>query len=340
MSLGVDPRRCGVRATAALVALLLAVPSTSHADPTQLGRVGVAHDVNTLSTSMAGAQEARFATNVARFLTANRPTKNLLLFLAGTDGARDYATIVQQALRDSGYTVTVTQDYATAYAGYDAVFVGLKNATFTGLDNAALVDYVLAGGGVYLFGGVDMNAAGEAAVWATFLGTWGLSFGSPYNGYYSVPITETHPIFAGVTTLKCGLGSPIRAGTLAPNANIIQTTAQGGVYAVVEASADVGVAPNAAGEAPMELAVGPCPASGTVRIAFTLPRACAIDAGVYDVDGRCVASLARGVRYAPGRHELAWDARGGTRDALPCGMYFVRVSGADGVRTRAVVTVR
>lgn len=334
MRRGAPARFCSLAVALALVTWV----TQALADPTQFGRVVVAHDVNTLSTSLAGTQESRFAVNVANFLTETHATRNLLLFeSSATDHLRDYATVVVQALQSAGFAVTVTTNYATAYQGYDAVFVGIKYPGNTGLANVPLVDYVLAGGGVYLFGGVDDNAANEAAVWNAFLGTWGLSFGSPYNPLVTVPITSQHPLFAGVNTLKCGIGSPIVAGTLPSNANILQSTASGGVYAIAVNTAAVGVPRRDEPGPELELAVGPTPSRGGVNVTFTLPHAMRIAVAVYDLDGRQVAVLARGADYDAGRHVLMWNPRAGAAGEFRCGVYFVSITGEGTRRTQRAV---
>ena len=103
------------------------------------------------------------------------------------------------------------------------------------LDNAALISYARAGGGVYLAGGVDLNAAREAAGWATFLNHFGLAFESTsYNQLTSVTIDSTHPIFTGITSLGSGNGQSILDLGTNPKADIVQLAVGQGVYAVVE----------------------------------------------------------------------------------------------------------
>jgi hypothetical protein len=83
----------------------------------------------------------------------------------------------------------------------------------------------------------------------------------------------------------------------------------------------------------------PIVTTGTLHIDLTHPAQ--IDVAVYDVTGRRIRTLARGVATGAGRASFAVDAR-----SLPSGVYFARVRGAwrdgtagtvDGV-TRIVVT--
>ncbi len=74
------------------------------------------------------------------------------------------------------------------------------------------------------------------------------------------------------------------------------------------------------------LRVWPNPASGLVRLGLTLPEAAEVAVAVYDVLGRCVATLAEG-RVEAGSHRLPFDA-----SMLPAGIYVVRAE-IGGVRT-------
>jgi len=194
----------------------------------------VGHDINTLGSAVAGSQEAVFAVNVANFLTAGDATKDLLLFESNPgDGTRNFAPAIVSALSGAGFSVTVTADYATPIAGFDAVFVAQDYPTVGFLDNTDLINFVNSGGSVYLAGGVGPSAVGEAAGWSTFLSTYGLAFATTYNGINSVAISSAHPIFAGVTALNSGNGQSIVNLGTNPNAQIVQTASGQGMYAVV-----------------------------------------------------------------------------------------------------------
>ena len=79
--------------------------------------------------------------------------------------------------------------------------------------------------------------------------------------------------------------------------------------------------------------VGPSPGSGPVRIGFALARAAEIEINVFDLLGRRVASLARGV-WPAGAHEVEWSG-----DA-PAGLYVLRYQYPGGIDKRAIVRVR
>ncbi len=101
--------------------------------------------------------------------------------------------------------------------------------------------------------------------------------------------------------------------------------------------ADLGLAtavePGHAAEAE-RLAVTPNPASGGVRLRYTLAQPGRVRLTLHDGLGREVAQVLDAEEGA-GRHEVAWDAA-----ALAPGRYFVRLTGAHGVQTQVLVRVR
>ena len=197
------------------------------------GFLVVSHDINTFTTSLAGANEAKFAVNVANHIAG--ANGNLLLFRSNTDLTRDWSSVITSALGTAGFSVTVTGNFSTDYTAFDAIFTSCDFPEMTFQNNQSLYQYVQAGGGVYLAGGVGCTAGGipgapyEAAGWAAFLSNFGLGFVTTTNNFLtSVGITSSHPLFAGVTGLKCGNGSSIL--DLGGNAQygVIQTTGFGG----------------------------------------------------------------------------------------------------------------
>jgi hypothetical protein len=216
---------------AALVASALIVGDAT------AGSIVVGDDVNTFGTTLAGANEARFATNVASFLTAGHATKNLLLFEATPgDGTRDYSSVILNALTTGGFSVTVTTNYSMPLTGFDAVFVAQKFPSTTFVDNNSLINYVNNGNGVYIVGGVGPSAPAEAAGWSTFLNDFGLGLANSYNGFTNITITSANPIFAGVPSLNVGNGQSIIDLGTDPDAQIVQTFQGQNVFAVVTTS--------------------------------------------------------------------------------------------------------
>ena len=93
--------------------------------------------------------------------------------------------------------------------------------------------------------------------------------------------------------------------------------------AVQRASADAAAAMSAR-LAPGRLAIWPNPAHGSVRVSFILPATGTTRLELLDVAGRNVLKRSLGVQ-AQGEHSIVLDT--GDINALPAGMYFVRVHG-------------
>jgi len=85
--------------------------------------------------------------------------------------------------------------------------------------------------------------------------------------------------------------------------------------------------------------MGPNPGSGPVRIGFALPRLSEIEIAVFDVQGRRVATLARGP-WPAGAHELEWNGGRSGGGAAPPGFYVLRYLYPGGQDKRAIVRVR
>ena len=96
-----------------------------------------------------------------------------------------------------------------------------------------------------------------------------------------------------------------------------------------------------AGEVIVDFALSrpvPNPSSGAARVDFAIPRDSRVTLGLYDMQGRRLATLVEGLLPA-GRHQAMWNGTAGGRLA-PAGIYFVRMQ-APGVNlTRRLVVTR
>ena len=84
--------------------------------------------------------------------------------------------------------------------------------------------------------------------------------------------------------------------------------------------------------------VGPSPTSGQINIVFAVESRAEISIDVFDLAGRRVETLARGV-WPSGTHTASWSGLG-DGIASPAGVYIVRYRFPDGVAVRSVVRVR
>lgn len=212
--------------------LLLGIVGTANA-----GKIVLANDEWTLSNSgfFNPNDPATFATNVASWFTGGITGD----FLAYSTNFGLTGSSLTSAMTGAGnaWTVSagVTFDVATLLT-YDGVFLA-----GTAADNSVLIDYVNAGGNVYLAGGTGWGGAtAEALQWKSFLNAFGMEFGSPYNlvtGSIDVS-SSAHPIFNGVDHLYQDNGNDaLDINILDPTAEVLVTYGGHGLYAAYDSNA-------------------------------------------------------------------------------------------------------
>ena len=103
-------------------------------------------------------------------------------------------------------------------------------------------------------------------------------------------------------------------------------------FGPIEATAGGGILDFALGQ-PL-----PNPTSGATRLDFAVPHASRVTLGLYDMQGRLVATLLEGALPA-GRHQAAWNGTTGGRTA-PAGIYFLRLRAEGADLSRRVVVTR
>ncbi len=126
----------------------------------------------------------------------------------------------------------------------------------------------------------------------------------------------TTPVAWDGSTLTIG---PIPPEMLAPFGPVVQLYAKFDMNAVLPAD----VAPSH-GLAFALRAPAPNPAVRESKLAWTQPRAGDARVDVYDVGGRLVRTLARGLQPA-GEHAVAWDLAGADGTRVGAGLYFARL---------------
>ncbi len=198
------------------------------------GKIVVNHDDWTLSntgfTTGGGINDPGvFAVNVANYFTGGQPGA----FLAYSSSFGLTQSMLAAAMTGAGHswTVSMAQPFTVAtLSNYDGVFVGGNS----NLSSQVLIDYVISGGNVYIFGGA--GGGFEPTTFNPFLNTFGLSFGSPYNGLSgSFALSSSHPLFAGVDHLYHASGSTITDTTPGdPRSQIIMMAGGLGIYAVYD----------------------------------------------------------------------------------------------------------
>lgn len=101
--------------------------------------------------------------------------------------------------------------------------------------------------------------------------------------------------------------------------------------------------PVGVGEQPLptevNLVVRPNPSRNGVTFEFALPREGDVSLAVYDIAGRKLREMARGVLPA-GAHSLAWDYRTDEGTVAPVGLYLVRLHAGDRLITRTMIRIQ
>jgi hypothetical protein len=83
----------------------------------------------------------------------------------------------------------------------------------------------------------------------------------------------------------------------------------------------------------------PNPFTQAVSIGFSLAMRGPVEAAIYDVNGRCVRTLARGTIEA-GEHTLTWDGRDERGAATAAGAYYLRLVTEQGRFTRVLTYLK
>jgi hypothetical protein len=171
------------------------------------GKIFVNHDEWSLSDNVYIEDSGHLARNIGMWFTNGRPGRFLVYSSNfGLTGRRLADTMSADG---HAWTVTTSADMSlSTLLQYDGVWLAGD-----AVDNTVLIDYVRAGGNVYLSGGTGWGGpVAEAARWNTFLNAFGLSLQPEYNlvsyGQY-LPIQSASPLFRNVRSLWQYFGNSV-----------------------------------------------------------------------------------------------------------------------------------
>jgi hypothetical protein len=137
--------------------------------------------------------------------------------------------------------------------------------------------------------------------------------------------------------------APAGAATVEPFLLFISPTLMGGAFwydAVRFGPVSPVDTPSSVGSLPFTLGQNvPNPFNPTTRIAFDLSRSEAVELVVYDVAGRRVASLLRGV-LEPGAHSVTWDGRADDGTPVASGVYRYELQSDSGRTSRRMTLLK
>lgn len=164
-----------------------------------MGKIVVNADEWTFSNDgfKAAPDAAIFANNIAKWFVGDRVGK----FHAYSTNFGLTQSALAETLKKAGHTWTTGTNIAfdlPVLLTYDGIFVGGNAA-----NNPVLIEYVKAGGNVYVMAGTGGGSAqAEADRWNPFLNAFGFKFLGQYNGINGTQtVNSSHPIFAGVKAL-------------------------------------------------------------------------------------------------------------------------------------------
>ena len=203
------------------------------AQSAQAARIVVNHDEWTLSDGgfNRAPDTGTFATNIADWFTDNQPGN----FHAYSTNFGLTQGSLANVMTNAGHTWTTGTNISfnlPTLLTYDGIFLG-GNA----VDNNVLIDYVNAGGNVYLMAGTGAGGpVGEANRWNTFLNAFGFEYATVYNGLGgNTPISSSHPIFSNVNAIYSSNGNSIIDLEPSNSANQVLVTSGGqGLIAVYD----------------------------------------------------------------------------------------------------------
>lgn len=213
----------------------------------QSGKIVVNNDEWTLSDRgfYETPEDAKqFALNVASYFTGSNPG-NFLVYskkFGATNGlVGDDLKGTMEAAGHAWTIIDTDTDFTLSdFLQYDGIFLSGTPADGMGLtppNPQLLIEYVQAGGNIYLAGGTSIATAQiEADQWNPLLNACGLEFESPLNNINGViPIDSNHPLFHGVQELFQLAGHSInKIDPANPRADVLIEYAGEGLYATCQ----------------------------------------------------------------------------------------------------------
>ena len=146
---------------------------------------------------------ATYVTNIVNWFKGGRGGR----FLALTDNVCFQGSHFPAAVQSNGGTLERTTTVPSDFSVYDGIFL-----CYMAVDNNRLLDYVNAGGCVYIAGGT----ASDGTSWDSLLGHFGMSLSNSIDGFVgdAAVASSDHPVMRGVSRLYFVNGSPL---SLAPS---------------------------------------------------------------------------------------------------------------------------
>jgi hypothetical protein len=170
------------------------------AEPMPTGRIIVASDERPLTDLgfTSAPDTAAFVANLAAWFTNGNAGR----FHAYSKNPGLLQSSLAAVMAEKGHTWTTGTNLpfiTPVLLAFDGIFSALDAP---GIDLDVLTTYVRSGGNAYIAAGTSQDASGTADFWRPFLQRFGLDLEEQIDiRSGNVPITSSHPIFAGVSAL-------------------------------------------------------------------------------------------------------------------------------------------
>jgi hypothetical protein len=89
----------------------------------------------------------------------------------------------------------------------------------------------------------------------------------------------------------------------------------------------------------IKVVASPNPSHGRTEISLELPNTSQIDICVYNIAGRLIRRVFKGI-LSPGRHALSWDCLDDKGQGVAQGVYLIRLTTKEGVKTEKLILLR
>jgi hypothetical protein len=174
------------------------------------GKIVAVYDDWTVSDTafeQPNSDAATWVTNIINWFHGGRGGN----FLVATNNICFQGSSLPATVRNNGGTFTRGTSLPADLSQYDGIFICSMP-----LDNTTLLNYVNAGGCVYVAGGTS----NDGSTWSSFLGQFGMSFANSADSWAGnaaiTPTNPVHPVLQGVRTLYFANGTQLSVTTNPP----------------------------------------------------------------------------------------------------------------------------
>ncbi len=154
--------------------------------------------------------------------------------------------------------------------------------------------------------------------------------------YLGAPIPEG--VYLAMAAYNSPDGAALQRQAPAGNGNGSVEAAEYAYFPLVTSGVPVDPQPDALTR-PQVLTVTPNPFRTSARIEFLMPCASDVTLAIYDLQGRCITTIASG-ETAAGSHSVRWNGLDSMGRTVSSGIYFIHMESGREIQTRKIVSMR